>query len=220
MITWLKDHRYHLPLGYAVVYLVWYFALEARGDQARFWVWSPLDDLIPFREEFLIGYLLWFPYWLGTIGWLYWRDRREQAEFGRLAYFMITGITLCLLGYTFFSTGTQLRPPVYPRENILTTLVGLLQGFDTPTNVFPSLHVYTSIVAHYAITATGYLDRYPWRSWVSALAMCLISASTVFLKQHSVLDIFSAAGLFVLLWLFHQFWRGHRNQTSTETQSL
>lgn len=204
MTDWLKAHRYHLPLGYALVYLAWYFPLEMRGNQARYWIHSALDDLIPFREEFLPCYLIWFPYWLGTIGWLWWRDRHQQAEFGRLAYFMITGITICLLGYTFWPTGTDIRPLVYPRDNLLTGVVAMIQGFDTPTNVFPSLHIYTSIVAHYTLSTTRYLDRYPWRSWASALVLVLISASTVFLKQHSVLDLAGAAALFVLLWAGRQ----------------
>ncbi len=196
----LKKYRYALPLAYLPLFLAWYFWLEQRPGGDEIIVGSPLDALIPFREEFILAYALWFPYMLGFIGWLYVTDR-NRTEFPRLAYLLIAGLTVCMVGYTFWSTTTYgLRPDPYPRDNLFTDIVRQLQDFDTPTNVFPSMHVYGSIVVHHCIWVSEYLRGRPWVRYVSLVAMVFISVSTVFLKQHSIVDVVAAAVLFLLVW--------------------
>lgn len=188
-----------LPLLYLPVFLAWYFLLEGRPSENMIVVTSPLDALIPFDERWVIAYFAWFPYLLGFIGWLFVKDARPYREIPRLAFLLIVGMTACLIGYTLWPTTQELRPAVYPRPGVLTDVVASLQGFDDPSNVFPSLHVYTSIVVAHCLATS----RYVRRAWVrvAAWALCaLIAASTCFLKQHSILDAFGAAGLFVVVW--------------------
>lgn len=193
------------PLAYLPVFLTWYFLLEGRPTAAMIKVSSPLDDLIPFDERWIVGYLAWFAYLIGFICWLYAKDWRACAEIPRLAFFLIVGMTACLISYTLWPTTQTLRPGVYPRQGALTDIVSRLQSFDDPANVFPSLHVYTSVVVAYCLALSRYV-RHSWVPWVSTLLMVAITASTCFLKQHSILDAFGAAALFAAVWLGWRVW--------------
>lgn len=193
---------YWAPLLYVPVFLGWYAWLEARPAGGEIIVASPLDSHIPFNEWFILGYAAWFPYLIGFIAWLYVVDFRRQVEIPRLAFFLVIGLTVCELGYTLWSTSTgDLRPHPYPRTNWATAVVASLQEFDTPTNVFPSMHVYSSVVVAYSVWVSEYLRSHPWVKWVSLVLCVVISWSTVALKQHSILDAIGALALFGGLWL-------------------
>ena len=187
------------PLLYLPVFLGWYFLLEGRPVETMIDVSSSLDALFVFDARWIIAYLTWFPYLLGFIAWLYVRDWRNLAEIPRLAFLLIVGMTVCLIGYTFWPTTQSLRPEVYPDQGAFTAIVVALQGFDDPSNVFPSLHVYTSIVVAFCLATSRYVTR-RWVRIASWVLMVLIAASTCFLKQHSILDAFGAAALFVMVW--------------------
>lgn len=199
---------YWLPLAYVPVFLAWYFWLESRPSGGEIVVQSGLDALIGFNEWFIIGYAAWFPYLLGFIAWLYVADRHRRTEIPLLAYHLIVGMTICLIGYTLWSTTTgDLRPHPYPNSNWATDVVRQLQAFDTPTNVFPSMHVYSSIVVAHAVWVSDYLRSRPWVKWVSAGLALVISSSTAVLKQHSILDAAGAVVLFVIVWAAGRLWR-------------
>ena len=203
MLQFVDRHKYALTLLYLPVFLTWFFLLEGRPGGGEYVVYSPLDDRIPFREEFVFAYFAWFGYLLGFVGWLFTRGNL-RTEFPRAAYLLLVGITACMLVYTFWPNTQPLRPDPYPRDNALTDVVRGLQGFDTPTNVCPSLHVYTSIVVNHCLQHSSALTGRRGRavrlsSWV---LLVLISASTVFLKQHSILDLVWAVVLFAAVWTF------------------
>ncbi|WP_300082115.1 phosphatase PAP2 family protein [Propioniciclava sp.] len=187
-----------LPLAYLPVFLAWYFALEGRDTASMIVVESPLDALVPFDATWIVGYLAWFPFLLGGIAWLYAVDLRAFREIPRFAWLLIVGMTACLIGYTLWPTTVTLRPEVYPDQGWATAVVAGLQGFDDPANVFPSLHVYTSIVVAHCIAASRYVRR-AWVRVAAWVACVLIAASTCFLKQHSVLDAAGAAALFAIV---------------------
>ncbi|MBD5147766.1 MAG: hypothetical protein HDT19_03125, partial [Oscillibacter sp.] len=100
-----------------------------------------------------------------------------------LWYFLLAGVSLWLL----FPNGQDLRPLAMPRDNPLTALAALLYQIDTNTNVFPSVHVVGSIGAALAVRGSRSIPR-PACLGVELLAV-LICLSTVFIKQHSVLDV-------------------------------
>lgn len=187
------------PLLYLPVFLGWYFLLKGRPAGAMIDVSSSLDALFVFDARWILAYLAWFPYLLGFIAWLYVRDWRHLAEIPRLAFLLIVGMTACLVGYTVWPTTQSLRPEAYPDQGVFTAIVVALQGFDDPSNVFPSLHVYTSIVVAFCLGTSRYVTR-RWVRVASWVLMVLIAASTCFLKQHSILDAFGAAALFVVVW--------------------
>lgn len=87
----------------------------------------------------------------------------------------------------------------FPRDNFLTGIVaGLYQG-DTPTNVCPSIHVYNSIAIHMALSQSYALREHKGIRTGSLVLCILICLSTMFLKQHSIIDV----GCAILLYIFY-----------------
>lgn len=166
------------------VYLLSFFLIE-RLPMPVYWATQlPLDGRIPFCEWFVIPYCLWYVLLAGTGAWLLFRD---EAAFRRYMLFLAVTFFLSEAVWLLFPNGQDLRPAAMPRENPLTALVALLYRVDTNTNVFPSVHVVGSIGAALAVrdsqSAPGALCR------GTAVLAALICLSTVFIKQHSLLDV-------------------------------
>ena len=102
---------------------------------------------------------------------------------------MYVGMTLCLLIYVIAPNGLNLRVEL-TRDNWASRVVGMLQSVDTPTNVCPSIHVVVTLVIDMVVLRSETLKgKWLAKGAITVLAV-LICASTVFLKQHSVIDVF------------------------------
>lgn len=94
----------------------------------------------------------------------------------------------------------NLRPAAFERDNVLTRFMAGFYQFDTNTNVCPSLHVIGSFAAMFGGWHTKRFSTPVWRTVLVVLTV-LISISTVFLKQHSVLDIPPALALSLIAYV-------------------
>ena len=77
----------------------------------------------------------------------------------------------------------------------------LKTGCEPNTNVCPSLHVIGSMAAFFAFWYAPVFSAKKWRI-ASAIAAFLICISTVFMKQHSVLDVLAALPLCAIAYYF------------------
>lgn len=147
-----------------------------------------LDDLIPFHEGFLIFYALWYVWqvWISLYTIAY--DIPTYKKF--MKYIMFTYLMADLI-YLIYPTCQNLRPAAFPRDNFFTDLVAMLYQIDTNTNVCPSTHVLGAVGVALATCRTERFSGKGWKvlTWCAALLIC---ASTVFLKQHSVVDSITA----------------------------
>ena len=157
-----------------------------------------LDDLIPFNEWFLIPYLFWFVYLVGAAVYTFFFD---VPGFRRMMRFVMITYTVTILIYLLFPTCQMLRPEVFPRDNLLTRFIAHFYAFDTNTNVCPSLHVIGSFAALFAFWYAPVFSAWKWRI-ASAIAAFLICVSTVFMKQHSILDVLAALPLCAIGYYF------------------
>ncbi len=171
---------------------------QVRQVDSYYPMYCRLDDLIPFNEWFVIPYIYWFVYLMGMLVYTFFRD---VPVFRQMMRFVILTYSASLVIFFIFPNCQELRPESFQRDNIFTRFMADFYEFDTNTNVFPSLHVVGSMAALFASWKTRGLNTPLWRtlSLISAVMICL---STVFLKQHSVLDIFggllvSALGYFL-----------------------
>ena len=157
-----------------------------------------LDDLIPFCEWFVIPYLFWFVYMIGMILYTLLYD---IDAFRYMMRFIIITYSITIAIYLIWPTCQNLRPAAFERDNLLTRFMAQFYQFDTNTNVCPSLHVCGAIAVVAGAWDSRRFSTTGWRI-VFAVTAALICASTVFMKQHSVLDV--AAGLAVCVpgWLF------------------
>ena len=160
MLIFFRKYRHgFLILTYAVFYIMMFRYLENRSLMSYYYhvVHTVFDDMIPFCELFIIPYLLWFPYMIGTV--LYFIFRIENRnEYYQLACNMMMGMTVFLVVSYFYPNILHLRPSVFPRENIFTDLVRILYRSDTSTNVLPSIHVFNSLAVNKAILSMIYLN--------------------------------------------------------------
>lgn len=181
----VKKYSHAWLLSYAFIYLAWFVYLEENTKPPYNIIHIWLDDFTPFEEIFIIPYLLWFPYVAVTVGYFFFTSKNDYY---RLCAFLFTGMTISLLVCTLFPNGTNFRPNIDPDKNIFCLLVSKLWQTDTCTNVFPSIHVYNSLGVHIAISRSEQLKKHRPLVIGSAVLMVLIILSTVFLKQHSVID--------------------------------
>lgn len=161
-----------------------------------------LDDVIPFCEWFVIPYVFWFVYLIFMHAYA---GLREPAVFRRMMYFIIFTYTTALFLFLVFPTAQLLRPAVFPRDNVFTRFMAMFYRLDTSTNVCPSLHVVGSMAVTFAAWDS---PRFQSRKWKAAFGVttALICVSTVFLKQHSAVDV--VAGLLLSAIGWHLVYRG------------
>lgn len=193
----LQKYRHIVPmLVYCPVYLLWFFWLERTVTTHFHVMHTALDDLIPFCSAFIIPYMLWFLYVVLSVVYFMYKDK---AACVKLCSMLIAGMSIALLICTVFPNGTDLRPAVLDRGNFFDWVVAILYKTDTSTNVFPSIHVLNSLLVHTAIVRSASLGE---RKGICALSLLLsvsICLSTLFLKQHSVLDVAGAIVLAAVL---------------------
>ena len=192
----LNEPRFaHLKLlGGWIVYFALYFLTENLIPAERCHVvHCALDDVIPFNEGFLVFYCYWYVLLVGSLLWFLLYDIRS---FKRLQVYIMITQAVAMAAYILWPSVQWLRPASFERDNLLTRLMAFIYAFDTPTGVCPSLHVAYSL----GIASAWFHDGRSSRGWKAfmALSAALISISTAFVKQHSVVDILAALPVGVL----------------------
>ncbi len=194
LARYLSKNRHILLALYAPVYVISFFLLE-KCITGGYWAsYLPLDDRIPFVEAFAIPYCLWYPLLVLPGFFMMFKD---PPAFKRYMYFIMAGFSFCLIFYALFPNGQNLRPEAFPRDNFCTRLIGAPYGADTNTNVLPSMHVVGCAAIIAAVFDSPTLKR--WRTPITVIGI-LVAASTVFIKQHSILDVITGAALSAMIW--------------------
>lgn len=192
----LNDPRFsHLKLLFGWVgYFALYFLTENLIPRENCYVvHSPLDDMIPFCEYFVVPYVFWY---LLIVISLIWFALYNTENFKGLMTFIIVTQVVAMAIYIIFPNRQDLRPTDFPRDNFFSDIVSLLYTFDTSTNVCPSLHVAYSL----GIASSWLKEKSAcglWKTFV-VIAVILICLSTAFIKQHSVVDAFVAIPVCIL----------------------
>ena len=112
-----------------------------------------------------------------------------------------TGMTVFLIVSYIIPNGHDLRPASFKRNNIFTSLVMAMYQTDTPTNLFPSIHCYNSLVAHIAIAKNETLKNKKWLQTGSLVLCVSIILSTLFIKQHSMFDVLTAFAMTIIMYI-------------------
>ncbi|ABW19506.1 hypothetical protein Clos_1968 [Alkaliphilus oremlandii OhILAs] len=191
-----NDYKHFALLSlYGVLYL-WFYYLE-RTVVPEYDMFSPLDHKIPFIKEFVIPYLFWYIYM--AFGFVY-LGIVSKKDYYRLFLFMFIGMSVCYAVYGIFPNGQSLRP-VITGDDIFSRTMKYIYATDTPTNVAPSIHVLNSIAIHIGLMGYEPFKKNRGLKLVSLIIMVTISASTVLVKQHSILDGIWAIALSIVLYV-------------------
>ena len=125
---------------------------------------------------------------------------RDSRQITLLLWGFMMGMTVFLVVSYIYPNVQYLRPAVFPRSNIFTRLVAEIYRTDTPTNILPSIHVFNSLAVYFAIHHCQALKDRKWLQRGALILSVLIILSTMFIKQHSVLDVVLAFGLAGILY--------------------
>lgn len=183
-------------LLFALFFIVVFFTLEGRTEITYNIISSSLDNYIPFCEYFVVPYFLWFPYMLFPILYLYFKSKRD---YNKLVISGAIGMTIFLFISYIYPNTLIIRPDTFANDNVFSRLISFLHSIDTCTNVFPSIHVYNSLAVHVALLKCSNLKNILWAkilSWVLSISIIL---STVFIKQHSIVDVIGAFALYLII---------------------
>jgi membrane-associated phospholipid phosphatase len=193
----LQKYKHALWLLYLPVYFI-SFCLAEKYITSQYWVsYTPLDDKIPFIGEFVVAYIAWFPAIWGIGIFLLFFD---SDAFKRYVWSIIIGYSFSLLVFFVFPNGQNLRPDSFSHSDIFTDMVQAFYANDTNTNVLPSMHVIGASAVTFAVFDSKKL-RKPWLCAASVILAILIDLSTVFIKQHSILDVWAGLAVSAVIYI-------------------
>ncbi|MHB8061586.1 MAG: phosphatase PAP2 family protein [Ruminiclostridium sp.] len=151
-----------------------------------------LDKFIPFNEWFIVPYVFWYLYTFGALLVLAYFDSKTYFK---LLFSILIGMLICFVVYYLFPT-TVPRTEVILPNNILKKAVLMIYQNDRPYNCFPSIHMLDTLLI------TMFLIKYNKSLIIkisSAFICVAIYMSTLFIKQHSILDAVASTILGVIL---------------------
>lgn len=183
-----------LPMAiYMVVYMPTFFWVESLDHAGNFHIiHTAVDDMIPVIEVFIIPYAMWLPYLVAGMIAIAIRSRKLSRK---TSYMLMAGMTLFIIISLVYPNMLELRAAIPDRQNIFMDCINYLHSIDTPTDVLPSLHVYDAIVVAAGLHLT-FRDKKVMLV-LSDILTALIVLSTLFIKQHSIIDVISAIVMFI-----------------------
>ncbi len=152
-----------------------------------------LDDRIPFKPEFVFIYLSIYPLFLLPFFFI-----RNAAFFRVFSWAYITVMVVCYATYLTYPVA-MLRPS-FEQTSFSTWALQKVYNTDKPLNCFPSMHVAMSLLASLTI-----MEVHRVRGVLALLLTLLIAVSTLFIKQHYILDV--VAGMLLTLLVYSLYFR-------------
>ena len=138
-----------------------------------------LDYEIPFLSIFIFPYIYWYIFILLGLVFILSKDRNRYA---RTLLAIYVAMCICYLFYYLYPV--EISRPVIANTNIPNRLVNIIYENDRPLNCFPSIHVLNTYII---MRFTKLKDNKSW-FWYTNISGILIMLSTLFIKQHFILD--------------------------------
>lgn len=197
-VNFVRGHKYSLLVLYFPVYVAAFFVIENFTPTSGYWVTDlPVDALIPFVPGFAVFYVMWYPLFaMAGIPVLI----KDGAAFKRWMYYLIIVLSGTLIFDVLVPNGQHLRPENVEVNSLGTWIMSIIWAADTPTNVFPSMHV-LGCLGDIACVFDSRVFK-PWARALITVLCVLCMASTVLVKQHAVIDTigsFAIGGLVLLI---------------------
>lgn len=160
-----------------------------------------IDDAIPIVPIFIIPYVWAYLFWAMA------PMAASKCSFDHFLDYLAAYLFACIVGaiiLTFAPTymdrvAEGLYDPA--RQGVLTRLMRFwysLDGGDLAYNLFPSFHCINSSISYLAVAGRKEVPK--WFRVYSFITMILIFFSTVFVKQHFVVDVL--AGILIAFPVF------------------
>jgi membrane-associated phospholipid phosphatase len=144
------------------------------------------DDSIPLVPIFIIPYLGYFAIVIFSVIALWNTPYIYEFLISYICSYILAGIFWYL-----FPNGVA-RPKI-EKNDIFSRMIKTIYKYDDDTNGFPSAHVFATLICCYYLTAI-----YPNNLLFIWLTGLLIILSTVFVKQHYIIDLLGGVVTFAL----------------------
>lgn len=178
------------PLVFSFVFncLVYSGSRAVAGSWYHHNIESNLDLRLPFLPQFLIIYFGCYIFWAANYILAARQDREEVYRF-----FTADFISRCVCLVIFLAYPTTNTRPVIEGSGFWDLLAGWLYSIDAADNLFPSIHC---LVSWFCFLAVKGQKKIPiWYKAVSFILAILVFLSTLFTKQHVIVDV--AGGIFL-----------------------
>ena len=141
----------------------------------------------------------------------------DPRQFRRQVLTLFSGAYFCGLIFLLYPSAIDFRPTPQGRD-LFSALCRLIYASDRPVNVFPSLHCYEALAIHLSTFHGDFGRRHPVLRAESLALVIAICLSTVFVKQHSVLDLI--AGVCLALVVHFLVCLFYRKRASHDSKAL
>ena len=152
---------------------------------------SAIDLMVPFRPEWVLIYVLSFPFW--AVSYILTAKENTREDWFRFVFADMLAKAICGVIFIAFPT-TNVRPDI-DGSGILGSLMGLIYFLDPPLDLFPSIHCLVSLLSWLGIRKCSNIPQW-YRNFTLIFAI-MIFASTQFTKQHYLADVI--AGIVIAL---------------------
>ncbi len=159
-------------------------------------VGNDIDNYIPFLSIFIYPYIFWYvmltlvPYTLYNY---------NKKSFNR--YYLTIAISIILVAIIYVLYPTTMNRPLLEVNSLSTFITELIYKADTPIrNCLPSMHCLISFVFIYSSLDTKELPII--HKILIVTLSTLVILSTVFIKQHVLIDVITAFIISLVLYLF------------------
>lgn len=175
----------YLPFAITVLvhFLIFFGTKPLTANAVHHSIPVPFENAIPFAPEWVTVYTATFIFWLLGLAVCMTRERE-------LCFRMFTGIYIAELicAVFFVAMPTVIVRPEATGGVYYDRLLAQLYAADQPTNLFPSMHCMFAYMVFRGFMIAK-LDKPVIIG--SGLFAALVCASTVFVKQHFLLDTFA-----------------------------
>lgn len=178
-------------MGMFIFFQFGYLWAQNHDGFSVVYVMTAIDEWVPLIPIFILPYMAGYFFALVPFFLLRSRSDLQAAVIGAFCILVIS-----FLCFRFFPISME---KIYATgDDFFSRLTLFQQKTDTTFNTFPSLHVSLNVFAHFVLRK--HLGR---TSWISLIIAVLVAVSTVFVKQHYVIDLIGGAALGVVFGLMY-----------------
>ena len=196
-LRWPVPSYAHLPLilCFATMMCAYYFP-RLIDVQPRFDFVLPIDEKIPLIPLFSYIYIPAYAYW--ALSYIY-VSRFSKELTDRLFVSDLIGQIVSLTCFLILPSELA-RPSVEEVSGIGAWLTKIVYMMDEPNNLLPSLHCFVSYISFRPLVAKGAPKSKPVVLISSFVYSALVCLSTLFTRQHVILDLITGLALGEIAW--------------------
>lgn len=172
-------HKYLLICG--LTQFLSYFCTKQIHLREAFSLSLPVDEMIPLHVEWVTVYVGSYLFW--TAGYIA-LSHIDKQRF--LQLFRADCVAKVICAAAFILLPTEIVRPELP-EGFFGEMLGIIYALDTPDNLFPSVHCLTSWLLARSFMKVKAV--HPALRWGAVACALLVFASTLFTRQHFIIDI-------------------------------